>query len=871
MVVLVVLGLVGLTVWMTRLAARLNVLELQIKQVEKNSRADFAEGSAVRALTARVAQLEARLRPDAPATAAPAVDTAVPLAAPVVSAPTQPPVSAQPAPAVEPAVPLLPAALGTRPPYEAPSSPLPAAPPTDDAWEMTVGGNWLNKVGVLVFVIGLALLVGYSMTHVGPAGRIAIGFIVSLTLLTGGVVMERRADYRNYAYGLIAGGWAGVYFTTYAMRAVEAARVLDSDAVALTLLLVVAAGMVWHSLRYQSQQVTALAYVVAFTTLALTPLRGFALVASVPLALSVIVVAQRFVWPGVQVLGIVCTYGLYVLRSRAFGFGELDVMTFTPYAALAVYWLVFEAADLLALSRRAKDGPPPAPIFLLNAAGLVGGGLLQLPMDSPMPLSTFLAVSGVAYLASAIVRARLAGPAAAGDDALDTAVRGSYQGASALSALFVAWAIELRFTGSQTTLALLMQAELLFLSGIILRDWLIRGLGSAVAILATIHAIDAIGRVGFTDAAPAWPTQAAAGVAVLTAVLWYANREGLRARGIRMLWHEWAYTPAATYLVVLVARAKIADGYSALAVLAFAWLLLEAGLRRGREYRYQSYLVGGASALVLLGWFTGQAFFDTTPTTREAWWILGAGCRAGACRAWRMAPGRDASVPFRRERVIAAAAAGAFGSAFVVVLEWVVIDPEYLGAAWAATAVVLGALGLWRRVSGLRWQAYPLLMMALLWVIGPVLNTESATRTQLASALGVILVLYAVSLVVRRAIAQATKAVADVEDAVRIALSVIATVALVALVYNEVRPTLITLTWGLQAATLLVVGFPARERLMRLSGLAVLLACIARLFLFDLPQLEELARIISFVALGAVLLAVSWIYTRYRARIQKFL
>lgn len=497
--------------------------------------------------------------------------------------------------------------------------------------------------------------------------------------------------------------------------------------------------------------------------------------------------------------------------------------------------------------------------------------MLQLPMDSPVPLSTFLAASGVAYLGSAIVRARLAGSTAAGDDALDTAVRGSYQGASALSAIFVAWAIELRFTGSQATLALLMQAELLFLSGIILRDWVIRGLGSAVAILATIHAIDAVARVDFTSAGWEWSAQAAVGVAALTAVLWYANREGLRARGLRMLWHEWFYTPAATYLVVLVAHAKIADGYSALAVLAFALLLLEAGLRRGREYRYQSYLVGSASALVLLGWFTGQAFFDATPTTAQAWWILGSSAVLAYVGAWRLAPSAAQSAPFRRERVMAAAAAGAFGTAFVVVLEWVVIDPEYLGAAWAATAVVLGALGLWRRVSGLRWQAYPLLMMALLWVIGPVLNAESATRTQLASVLGVILVLYAVSLVVRRAITQAGKAVADVEDAVRIALSIMATIALVALIYNEMRPTLITLTWGLQAAALLVIGFPARERLLRLSGLAVLLACIGRLFLFDLPQLEELARIISFVALGAVLLAVSWIYTRYRARIQKFL
>ena len=98
---------------------------------------------------------------------------------------------------------------------------------------MTVGGSWLNKIGVLVFVIGLALLIGYSMTHVGPAGRIAIGFAVSLGMLATGVVLERRDDYRTYAYGLIAGGWAGTYFTTYAMRAAEAARVIDSDLLAI--------------------------------------------------------------------------------------------------------------------------------------------------------------------------------------------------------------------------------------------------------------------------------------------------------------------------------------------------------------------------------------------------------------------------------------------------------------------------------------------------------------------------------------------------------------------------------------------------------------------------------------------------------------
>lgn len=842
---LLTIASLALAIWIVRLVTRLNILEVRLRQVERMSERDFADQSTVRALAARVAELEGRARPAAPAAAAPIV-------VPAVVAPVVPPVVPTPAPPVDrpPVVP--------RPTAASPVREETPAPEVDAAWEVTVGGSWLSKIGVLILVIGLALLVGYSMAHVGPAGRIAIGFAVSLTLLVGGVVMERRADYRTYAYALIAGGWAGTYFTTYAMRAVEAARVVDSDLVAIVLLMAVAAGMVWHSLRYRSQELTALAYIVAYATLALTPLRVFSLVASIPLAVSVLVVAQRFTWPGVQVLGIVGTYGLYVLRGEVFGFGDLDPTTFTPYVALAVYWVIFEAADLASL--RGRTGVSPAPLFLLNAAGLVGAALLQLPMDTPVPLSTFLLFAGVAYLGSAIVRARLSGHPAAGDDAIGAAAYGSYQGASALAAALVAWAIELRFVGPPRTVALLMEAELLFLSGLILRDWLIRGLGSAVAIAVGLHAMAALVGLEVTPLAWSWAAQGVVGAAALTAVLWYANRETLRSRQVPLLPHEWVYTPVAAVLVALIARADLPDGYSALAVLAFAMLLIEAGLRRGPEYLHHAYAAGGVSAAVLLGWFVNHAVFTAVPTARDAWFILGTAAPLAYASAWRLVP-----------RVVPAATAGTIGTAFLIVLEWMVLAPEYVSAAWAGTAAVIGVVGLWRKVSGLRWQAYPLLGIALLRAMRPILDPVQATSTEMVSALMIIGLLYAGSLAVRGALTHTTKAIAEVEDAVRIVLSVAASLSLLVLIYNEVRPTLITVTWGVQGAALLAAGFPARERLLRLSGLAVLLACIVRLFGFDLPQLEELARIISFVALGAVLLAVSWVYTRYRDRIQKYL
>jgi uncharacterized membrane protein len=74
-----------------------------------------------------------------------------------------------------------------------------------------------------------------------------------------------------------------------------------------------------------------------------------------------------------------------------------------------------------------------------------------------------------------------------------------------------------------------------------------------------------------------------------------------------------------------------------------------------------------------------------------------------------------------------------------------------------------------------------------------------------------------------------------------------------------------------EGVALLASGFPLRDRVLRLSGLALLLACILKLFVWDLRHLETLPRILSFLVLGLLLVAVSWIYTRFRERVQRYL
>ncbi len=101
--------------------------------------------------------------------------------------------------------------------------------------------------------------------------------------------------------------------------------------------------------------------------------------------------------------------------------------------------------------------------------------------------------------------------------------------------------------------------------------------------------------------------------------------------------------------------------------------------------------------------------------------------------------------------------------------------------------------------------------------------------------------------------------------------SLLGTLLLSAILYGRVTGELLTVSWGLQGLCLLGIGFVFRARILRLQGLALLLICILKLFLYDLRNLETIYRILSFVALGVILLCVSWIYSRFRQNLRRLL
>ena len=77
----------------------------------------------------------------------------------------------------------------------------------------------------------------------------------------------------------------------------------------------------------------------------------------------------------------------------------------------------------------------------------------------------------------------------------------------------------------------------------------------------------------------------------------------------------------------------------------------------------------------------------------------------------------------------------------------------------------------------------------------------------------------------------------------------------------------VTLIWGLYAVSLLAVGFWRRLRAIRLAGLGLFALSAGKLVLVDMVGMQDIFRIISFVALGVLMVAASYLYHRLEQRL----
>ncbi len=133
-----------------------------------------------------------------------------------------PVVAIQPEPIVEPLISVPPVTnpIGeSKPPVSlfAPTHnpPPPPKPVSDTHWEKFLGENLINKIGIAITVIGVGIGAKYAIDHytITPLTRLLVGYLFAVGLL--GVAMKLKANYNSYSAVLLSGSLAIMYFLTY--------------------------------------------------------------------------------------------------------------------------------------------------------------------------------------------------------------------------------------------------------------------------------------------------------------------------------------------------------------------------------------------------------------------------------------------------------------------------------------------------------------------------------------------------------------------------------------------------------------------------------------------------------------------------------
>jgi hypothetical protein len=756
-----------------------------------------------------------------------------------------------------------------------------------------------------------------------------MGAAVGFAMLAGGIGSERRPAFRIFGHGLVGGGWAALYFTAFASHAVPAARIVESPLLASWILAVVAAALIADSLRYRSQTVTALAYFLGFGALAVSELATFALVASVPLVASVLFVSRRFDWRIMARAAVPTAYGLFVLHAWRNPGGDPHI----AQALILLYWLLFELFELAGrtdLRLVALNAACFVPSTYLVWSGQTDGSAV-----APLVAACAYAAATVArsWRHTASRAWQLSAALAAGLGAI--AIVSKLSGFSAAGALLaegeLLWVLGMAFGqpyirglgalvlgASQVHFVLheLSDPRTSAFGGHGWHIWTPMALAAAVvfylnrvlepaarfysyaaaALVATVLVgevpLEWLGVAGLTMAAAVYEigrrrrmpdfVHQSAGLAVLALLVFnFANVAGVGLPGDPLPWKP--QLGAAVLLFAASVRlcdqngvastvastvASVAAGLIACVflwnVLPTAWVALAWGalalalVEAALHTRVSSWtLTGHAIAMAAFG---RVVLIDLDLSHR-----IGAIAAVVALHYYLYfcpephspAPGPWPLAPRAKRAYLYTAAIAA------TLLVRAETPGPYRTLGAAAAMLSLQWLGRRLHLRDLLFQSYALgVVVFARWTL---INLDDPTSRVLIGAAASAALLAMHVLIPREQDAPA------IDRWARDASAIFAAGVLALLLGVEVSGRMLTMAWGLEGIALLAGGFAVHGRTLRLTGLAALLGCVLKLFFYDLRHLETPYRIASFLVLGILLIGVSWIYTRFRAHLERYL
>ncbi len=277
--------------------------------------------------------------------------------------------------------------------------------------EMKLGTYWFVRIGVVLVLTGLGILAYYKRSffiELTPFAKVILFYLLSAVMGGVGFWLQRtKEQLKNYGQVLIAGGFSGIYFTTYAAHVIEPIRVIPNANVTLLLLFAWGGFMVWFADRLKSETIALFATGASYyaTYIPMIHTGGVShwviIFSNLVLAVGAVVFMLRNRWLKMPVLSLLASYAGFLLwRIR------VDEPSLAIVVSFSVsLWLVYTAAVFLARSGAFSDRQRAAFLTANNAAmfGLITADVLKYHEPEFWILPMFV---GVVLLLCTLLAAR---------------------------------------------------------------------------------------------------------------------------------------------------------------------------------------------------------------------------------------------------------------------------------------------------------------------------------------------------------------------------------------------------------------------------------------------------------------------------------
>ena len=127
--------------------------------------------------------------------------------------------------------------------------------------EKIIGENIINKIGILITVIGVGIGANYAIENnlISPLTRIILGYVVGFVLLLFGFKLKEK--YLSFSAVLVSGAMASLYLVTFAAYALYA---LIPQSLAFILMVVFTAFTVFAAIKYNKEVIAIFGLVGAY-------------------------------------------------------------------------------------------------------------------------------------------------------------------------------------------------------------------------------------------------------------------------------------------------------------------------------------------------------------------------------------------------------------------------------------------------------------------------------------------------------------------------------------------------------------------------------------------------------------------------------